>query len=104
MITFKKVAFLENRPKPLEIQTLFHLGDMNPWLLEFTETMEIQILFQLSQQSQNCTFGGFPEKQLFKSIHFLKIMQNPLQKITFPVSKSLGFHILFAWESENVWI
>ena len=93
---------MENHSKPLEIQTLFHLGDVNPSLVEFTETLEIQTLFEIPQQFQNCTFGGFPEKQLFKSMHFLKIMQNPLHQVTVPVSKSLGFHILFAWESGNI--
>ena len=64
--------FFENRSKPLEIQTLFHLGNLNIQLLELSETLEIQTLFEIPQQSQNCTFDRFQEIRCFKNIAFWK--------------------------------
>ena len=63
--------------------------------------MEIQILSEVSQQSQNNTFDGFPKINCFKR----DIFENDVKSIT--PSDTFGFkfirnHILFEQNSENV--
>ena len=78
-----------NRSKTLEIHMVFHLRDLFLRLPHLSETLGIHMIFLLSRQIQNWTFGGIPEMLVFKNKYFLGIVQNHWEFKHFPVPETL---------------